>query len=611
MATPCTLQAPPTDMAPPSAAPPASLQPSTSPSAVASVNSFASPLVEKEAVDTSGLGGVVPSAPHTPGGEMATLATPNSPTLDMATPATPGSPEPDSTTAPAFSCAEMADEDIDSIATGLANILNPSTSTSSVTDPVAAIETLVQYAETEHVDALAAMEAVDDAPSQGATDDSHPSSTSASQQNDEDKPAEKPAEDMTFDEYMAAQAKKDEASIQAAAELNAEEAELRRKEEKEQHRREHLRQVRKQNKKMMGEHRHHQTARKTHRERRRSHRSATKSAQPAADVDMTSSAADASEDADVPFSAELQAQIAAFRAAGQHTEEEVRDFEKGLKTMSDESYPIEIVHDRVHLDGLGYWYQIRYMDGSEWWNPREAMIRDNLEENCKIVDDWIDINKRETQPFERYYRCTQTGWNLMCASPNNDGAVAAINALFEASGRSAPITEEVWTDFLSMNHFDKNAGISMAKVGALLRNIRSRMPEPHVHAGYVSKRNNLYKGNGKGVSGLFRLHLGVGKYFVDCFISGHARHCMAMEVMAGGFYQVFDEGAWIPATEAKSFLIQVTGVYRFVFTGETGVEPPIGRHHKRHLDHDEANRHRKHPRGDGQDNSSNMTPAHD
>ncbi|KAL4158200.1 hypothetical protein PRNP1_003979 [Phytophthora ramorum] len=388
---------------------------------------------------------------------------------------------------------------------------------------------------------------------------------------------------MTFDEYMAAQAKKDEASIQAAAELNAEEAELRRKKEKEQRHRKHLRQVRKQNKKMMGEHRHHQTARKTHRERRRSHRSGTKSTQPAADVDavMTPPAADASKNADVPFSAELQAQIAAFRAAGQHTEEEVRDFEKGLKTMSDESYPIEIVHDRVHLDGLGYRYQIRYMDGSEWWNPREAMIRDNLEENCKIVDNWIDINKRETQPFDRYYRGTHTGWNLMRASPNNDCAVAAINALFEASGRSAPITKEVWTDFLSMNHFDKNAGISMAK------------------------------GNGKGVSGLFRLHLGIGKYFVDCFISGHARHCMAMEVMAGGFYQVFDEGAWIPATEAKSFLIQVTGVHRFVFTSETGVEPPIGCHHKRHLDHDEANHHRKHPRGDRQDNTSNMTPEPD
>ncbi|KAG6616357.1 uncharacterized protein IUM83_03789 [Phytophthora cinnamomi] len=192
----------------------------------------------------------------------------------------------------------------------------------------------------------------------------------------EDKPTERPDEDMTLDEYMAAQAKKDEASIQAAAELNAEEAELRRMEEKEQHRCDHLRQVRKQNKKMMGEHRHHQTARKTHRERRRPHRSATTSAQPATEVDavMTSPVADASEDTDVPFSAELLAQIAAFRTAGHHTEEEVRDFEEGLKTMSDESYPIEIVHDRVHLDGLGYWYQIRHMDGSEWWNPREVMI---------------------------------------------------------------------------------------------------------------------------------------------------------------------------------------------------------------------------------------------
>ncbi|KAG6617479.1 uncharacterized protein IUM83_02391 [Phytophthora cinnamomi] len=329
------------------------------------------------------------------------------------------------------------------------------------------------------------MEAVDDAPSQGATDDPHPSSTSTSQHDEEDKPTEKPDEDMTLDEYMAAQAKKDEASIQAAAELNAEEAELRSMEEKEQHRREHLRQVRKQNKKMMGEHRHHQTARKTHRGRRRSHRSATTSAQPATDGDavMTLPVADASENTDVPFSAELQAQIAAFRAVGHHTEEGVRDFEEGLKTMSDESYPIKIVHDRVHLDGLGYWYQIRYMDGSEWWNPREAMLRDNLEENCKIVDDWIDINKRETQPFERYYRGTQTGWNLMRALPNNGCAVAAINALFEASGRSAPITDEVWTDFLSKNNFDKNAGVSMTKVGALLRDIRSRMAEPHVHAG--------------------------------------------------------------------------------------------------------------------------------
>ncbi|KAE8876964.1 hypothetical protein PF005_g23023 [Phytophthora fragariae] len=546
--------------------------------------------------------------PNSPPLDMATPATPSSPMLDRATPATPGSPVPDLTTPSVFSGAEEADQDVDSIANGLANILSPSTSTSSVTDPGVAFETMVQCAENEHVDALAAMKAVDDAPSQGVTDDSHPSSTSASQQDEENKPAEMPDEDMTFDEYMAAQAKKDVASIQAAAELNAE-AELRRKGKKEQHRREHLRHVRKQSKKMMDEHRHHQTARKTHRERRRSHRSATTSAQLAADIDavITSPVADASEDADVPFSAELQAQIAAFRAAGHHTEEEVRDFKEGLKTMSDESFPIEIVHDRVHLDGLGYWYQIRYMDGSEWWNPRDAMIRDNLEENCKIVDDWIDINKRETQSFERYYRGTQTGWNLM----NNDCAVVAINALFEASGRLAPITDKVWMDFLSKNHFDKNAGVSMAKVGALLRDIRSRMPEPHVHAGYVSKRNNLYKGNGKGVSGLFRLHLGVGKYFVDCFISGHARHCMVMEVMAGGFYQVFDEGAWIPATEAKSFLIQVTGVYRFVFTGETGVEPPIGRHHKRHLDNDEANRHRKHPRGDEQDNTSNMAPAHD
>ncbi|KAE9361912.1 hypothetical protein PF008_g578 [Phytophthora fragariae] len=204
--------------------------------------------------------------------------------------------------------------------------MNPSTSTSSVTDPVDAFETLVQCAEYEYGDALAAMEAVDDAPSQRATDDSHSSS------NEEDKPTEKPDEVMTFAEFMSAQTKKDEASIQAAAELNAKEAELRRKEEKEHNHREHLRQVRKQNKKMMGEHRHHQTVRKTQREHRRSHRSATTSAQPAADVDtmMTSPVTAASEDADVPFSVELQAQIAAFRAAGHHTEEAVRDFEEGL-----------------------------------------------------------------------------------------------------------------------------------------------------------------------------------------------------------------------------------------------------------------------------------------
>ncbi|KAE8907902.1 hypothetical protein PF005_g692 [Phytophthora fragariae] len=57
------------------------------------------------------------------------------------------------------------------------------------------------------------------------------------------------------------------------------------------------------------------------------------------------------------------------------------------------------------------------------------------------------------QPFEMYYRGTQTGWNLVHASPNC--ALAAINALFEASGHSALNTDEVWTDFLSKNHFDK------------------------------------------------------------------------------------------------------------------------------------------------------------
>ncbi|KAJ8571473.1 hypothetical protein ON010_g5362 [Phytophthora cinnamomi] len=115
MATSSTLRAPTMDMTPPCAAPPAALQPSTSPCAVASVHSFACPPVEKEAVDTSGQGGVVPSAPCTPGGGMATLATPNSPPLDMATPvapssplldmatpATPDSPVPDSTTLPSL-----------------------------------------------------------------------------------------------------------------------------------------------------------------------------------------------------------------------------------------------------------------------------------------------------------------------------------------------------------------------------------------------------------------------------------------------------------------------------------------------------------------------------
>ncbi|KAJ8523639.1 hypothetical protein ON010_g17479 [Phytophthora cinnamomi] len=115
MATPAAPSSPLLDMAPPCTAPPAALQPSTGPCAVASVHSFASPSVEKEAVDTSGQGGVAPSAPCTPGGGMATLATPNSPPLDMATPATPSSPlldmatpatpdspVPDSTTLPSL-----------------------------------------------------------------------------------------------------------------------------------------------------------------------------------------------------------------------------------------------------------------------------------------------------------------------------------------------------------------------------------------------------------------------------------------------------------------------------------------------------------------------------
>nr|KAE8950147.1 hypothetical protein PF009_g323 [Phytophthora fragariae] len=120
------------------------------------------------------------------------------------------------------------------------------------------------------------------------------------------------------------------------------------------------------------------------------------------------------------------------------------------------------------------------------------------------------------QPFEMYYRGTQTGWNLVHASPNC--ALAAINALFEASGHSALNTDEVWTDFLSKNHFDKKRQYGEGRYTA------SR--HPITDAGAACARRIPVQAE-QSLQG-------------QC---GHARHCMAMEVMVGGFYQGFDEGA--------------------------------------------------------------------
>ncbi|KAG7375335.1 hypothetical protein PHYBOEH_002785 [Phytophthora boehmeriae] len=325
------------------------------------------------------------------------------------------------------------------------------------------------------------MESVEDEHVQDNHSDPHTSHNST-YSSDSDSTSSREAQDKNFQEFMVEAARKDEETLRLARELNTTESKKRRQ-EKERLRREHHRRVEEQNNKIMEAH------------------------------------------------SRLQATHQAKRhpQGGKSRTNAQRDHDPSTNAapVSNQAHPIDLVCDREERED-GYWYRIRFMDGSE----------------CDCV-------------------------------------VAAINALFKATGHPAPITPERWSAFKELQSFAPKAGLSIRKVLVLLKWLEDSLPKPHVVTRYINSSNNLRCDGGKGITAFFRMNLPVGKYLVDCTITGRTRHCMAVEVVPGGLIQVFDQDAWIPVTDTSSFLMQVEGAYRFVFEDEVGVEPPKPHKHRR------------------------------